>query len=263
MMGTRQHHRSPIALAAARRLTRILTWGMEPRRRKEILLETDNDWGLMHRDFGTVRLLGRAIRGVPAAIFGRIDEHDMTALPAAVVFTIMAMASTEAGLLSRAYPANIRRPTLLCAVGLGLGGLALIRSPRRIVLRRLRWPAIALGIGTLGMALNMPTQADWPYDYPFVDTPLGDALMTVGFIMVAAGCLLIALAPALPRQRLIAGTGGAAALAGIFLFGLGQIIWGFAAIPVDLTVTAAALGVGLASCALVHVLPRLRFLNLE
>lgn len=260
---TRQGHRTPIAVAGARRLNRALTWGIEAERREEILLETDTDWELMHRDFGSLRLITRAIRGVPSAVFVRLDDHDMTALPAAVVFTIMAVASIETGLLSRTYPAHIRRPTLLCAFALACGGIELIRSPRRIVLKRLRWPAIALGLGALGLALNMPTRAEWPYDYPFVDTPVSDALMVVGLIAVAVGCLLIALAPALARRRQVAGVGGATALAGIFMFGLGHITWGFAAIPVDLTVTVTALGVGLASCALVHVLPRLRYLEIE
>jgi hypothetical protein len=263
MATTSPRPRTPLTVAWACRLTRILTWGIEPVRRREILLETDADWDLMHRDCGPVRLTTRALRGVPAAIFSRLDEHEITALPAATIFAIMAVVSTETGLLSGSYPADVRRPTLLAAFGLALGGIALTRSPRRIVLKRLRWPAIALGLGTLGMALNMPTRADWPYDYPFVDTPIGDHLILVGFIAVTVGCFLVALAPALRRRRRVAGIGAAGALAGIFLFGLGQIVWGFAAIPVDLTVTATALVIGLASCSLVHVLPRLRYLEVE
>lgn len=255
-------HRLPVAVTLASALTRLLTWGLEPELRPGVLMESANDWELMYRDYGSLRVIARALRGIPAAVLGRMEDHDMTAIPAALVFAIMSAAATGAGLLAHTYPADIRRPTLLAALGLGLGGMALVRSPRRIVLKRLRLPALALGLGALGVAFNMPTEADWQYDVPYVDEGIADHLMVLGIFIASAGCLLIVLASLSKRGgRRLAGIGGASALAGIVLFGAGQIIWGFIAIPIDLAVTATALGAGLAACSLAHVLPRLRHLE--
>lgn len=186
----------------------------------------------------------------------------MTALPAALVFTIMAAASTGAGLLAHTYPADVRHPILLGALGLGLGGIVLLRNPRRIVLKKLRAPALLLCLGALGIALNMPTEADWQYSVPMVDTPFADFLMVMGFTAFAGGAFLLLLASMVRRGRRLAGLAGAAALFGIVSFGTGQIIWGFVAVRIDLAVTATTFGVGFGAYSLAHVLPRLRHLEI-
>ena len=254
--------RTPIAVAAARRLTRLLTWGMEPQQRERALCETDDDWGAMYNDFGSARVLGRALRGIPAAILARMNDQDLTAVPASLGLTVMATAGAGAALLGRTYPADVRRWVLIGTIGLALSALALIRTPRRVVLHSLRWPTLAIAAGSLGVALNMPGQSDWMYDYPYVDTRISDWLTVAGFVLVAIGCLVVAAASYLPRRRLTAGIGAAGVCAGILVFGLGQVLWGLIAAPIDLAVTATALGIGLGAWALAHVLPRLRHLEI-
>jgi hypothetical protein len=262
MMDTLTRYRQPLTVSLACFTTRLLTWGLEPELRTELVIEGTNDWELMYRDYGPRRVVSRALRGIPSAVLTRMDDNNMTALPAALVLTIMAVAAAGAGLLAHTYPADVRHPILISALGLGLGGITLVHSPRRIVLSKLRLAALVLAIGTVGVAFNMPTEADWQYDIPMVDTPFADFLMVVGFLAIAGGCGLIILASVRRTgRRRLAGLGGSAALAGILSFGIGQIIWGFAAVPVDLAITACALGVGLGSCSLAHVLPRLRHLD--
>jgi len=254
---------TPVAVSVARLLTRLVTWGIEPRRRNEFLSESDTDWDLMHRDLGSRRVLARALRGIPAAVLGRMNDRDSTAVPTALALSVMAVAGTGAGLMAHTYPVDVRLWTLLGSIGLAGGGVVFLRSPRQIRLEWLRWPVAILAIAVIGIARTMPTEADWPYDYPFVDTALGDVLMMTGFITVAAGCVLIVTASAAPwRRRRLALLGGTISCVGIVLFGTGQIIWGLMAAQVDIEVTIAALGVGLGSYALAHVLPRLRHLEI-
>jgi hypothetical protein len=254
--------RIPLAVTVARTLTRLLSWGMEPQRRADYISECDTDWELMSREFGSRRVLGRAVRGIPTAILGRMDDHDLTAIPASLVLVLIALATGGMGLMDRTYPLDVRRWIVVSAISLAIGSLVFVRDPRHIDLRRLRWPALALGIGVLGIAVNMPTATDWPYEYPYMDPVLSDTITVTGFVVIAIGCLMITLASVtVAHGRGLALGGGTVAVTGIVLFGTGQIVWGIIAAPVDLTITVTAIGAGLGSYALAHVLPRLRHLD--
>ncbi len=255
--------RIPLAVTVARTLTRLLSWGMEPQRRAVYISECDNDWDLMSREFGSHRVLGRAVRGIPTAIIGRMDDHDLTAIPASLVLVVIALATGGMALMDRTYPLDVRRWIVVSAISLAIGSAVFLSNPRHIDLHRLRWPALALGIGVIGIAVNMPTASDWPYDYPYMDPTLSDTITVGGFVAIAIGCLLITLASvAIAHGRRLALGGGTVAVTGIALFGTGQIVWGIMAAPVDLTITITAIGAGLGSYALAHVLPRLRHLDI-
>ncbi|MCP3997038.1 MAG: hypothetical protein GY722_18540 [bacterium] len=253
-------HQLPMTVRAAQATSRIITWGIRSDQRRELLLESDEDWELMYADLGPSRVLLRAARGVPSALLGRMDDRERTALPAAIAFMILAAAGLGAGLLERTYPSDIRRFVLISAIGLGLAGIVMARSPRLIPLRRLRIPMLVLFVGFLGLATNMPTEADWRYDSPMVGSASGDALMTAGFAVIAIGCLFVATATfrRSPRRTFLAG--GATIVLGAILFGAGQIVWGVVAVTVDPAVTATSVTIGLGALSIAHVTPRLRYL---
>jgi uncharacterized membrane protein len=193
-----------------------------------------------------------------------MDDHELTAVPTSLFLVLISLATGGMGIMDRAYPWDVRRWIVLSAMSLAVGSVMFMRTPRCIDVRRLRWPAVALAIGVLGIAVNMPTATDWPYDYPYMNPTLSDGLTVSGFVTIALGCLVFAFASTttVGRRRVVL-SGGAIAVAGIVLFGTGQIVWGVQAAPVDLTITITAVGAGLGSYALAHVLPRLRHLEME
>ena len=253
-------HRLPLAVRAAQAVSRVVTWGLRSDKRREWLLESDADWQLMHSELGPVRVLLRAARGVPTAIWVRMEDREHTALPAAIAFTLLAVAGISAGLLERTYPMDIRRFVFVTAIGIGLAGAIMALSPRLIPLRRLRIPMLILFVGFLGMATHMPSESDWMYEGPIVGTPEGDALIAAGFTMIALGCLVVAAAGIGQSPQLLFRTGGVAIVAGALLFGAGQIVWGVAAVTVDPAVTATSVPIGLVAFSIAHVTPRLRHL---
>ena len=256
-------HRLPLAVRAAQALSRVVTWGLRSDRRRELLLESDEDWELMHADLGPGPVLLRAARGIPSAIWTRMEDREPTALPAAIAFVVIAVAGIGAGLLERMYPVDIRRFVFVSGIGCGLVGVVMARSPRLIPLRRLRIPMLVLFAGFLGMATHMPSEADWRYDSPMVGSASGDALIATGFAAIAVGCLIVAAATfrRSPRRTFLAG--GATIVSGAILFGTGQIIWGIVAVTVEPAVTATSVTMGLAAFSIAHVTPRLRHLVAE
>ena len=54
-----------------------------------------------------------------------------------------------------------------------------------------------------------------------------------------------------------------AVAAGTVVFGISQIVWGILAAPVDLAITMPSVLAGLAALSLVHVMPRLRHLQID
>lgn len=248
----------PNTVRVAQALSRTLTWGIPCDQRRDLLAESDHDWEMMYRDQGPYRLLARALRGIPMTIWARMEERDHTALPAAITFALLAVAGIGAGLLDRMYPVDIRRYVFVSALGLGLTGIAMARSPRSIPLSRLRVPALVLFVGFLGMATNMPSASDWRYPTPVVGSAAGDALIVAGFAVVAFGCLVMAAGTA----RLFR-VGGITIIAGAILFGVGQIVWGVEAVTVEPAVTATSLPLGLGALVIAHVTPRLRHLVTE
>lgn len=251
-----------LAVGVAQRLSRVLTWGMTEVARSRILLEMDADWELMRSERPARCVLARALRGIPAAILGRMHDHATTGLPTAFALTVMSMAALYAGLIDHAYPPHLRVFITFLAIGAGGAGVVLLRSPLHLRMNWLRLPTGAAAIGLLGIAMNMPTEREWPYDTPFVDTVLGDVLMVTGFVIAGVACLLILAATFLRAPRSMLAVAAMGGLAGLVSFATGLIVWGFVATRVDLALTASAIVVGLGGLSLAHVLPRLRHLEI-
>lgn len=253
-------YRLPMTIRLAQTLSRVTTWGIRNEQRRELLLESDQDWELMYSDQGPRRVLVRAVQGIPMAIWTRMEDRDRTALPAAIAFAILAVAAAGAALLERTYPSALRWFTLLSATGVGLASLTMTRHPRRIPLRRLRIPMLALSVGFLGMTYNMPDDSDWGYASPVVETTVGDALIAIGFTAIGIGCFLVVVASFVAAPRTLLHIGGIGIVSGAVLFGTGQLIWGIVAVTVDPLVTATSVPIGLGAYSLAHVTPRLRHL---
>jgi len=250
----------PLSIRFAHQLNRFLSWGMAHEFRESFLSEGLADWEEMHRDRGSISVLLRALRGVPTAVWARFDEHDTTALPAAVAITLLGVAGVAAGLLETAYPMDTRRFALLSAFGTFLMGATLIRDPRRLVLRRYRLSALLLGAGFIGMAANLPPAEAWAYDVPLAETAVIDGVLAVGFSLVGIGFALVVLASFVSKRLLT--YAGIAIMVGTALFAGAQIAWGITAVTVDPAITVTSVAVGLASLSLLHVVPRIRKLKI-
>lgn len=255
--------RPPLSVVVAKASTRYLTWGIPEETRTESLLETDVDWEIMYADRGSTHVLTRAIRGVPAAVWARMEDRERTALPAGMVFLILCLAGIGAGLLERTYPIDIRLFVIISAIGGGLVGLTMLRYPRQIPLRKTRIPMLMLSSGFLGAAYSMPAETDWLYDTPYVNTLVGDVLTVVGFSTIGVGCLLVAAASFKRTPRQVILIGGLGIVTGAILFGSGQLHWGVAAVTIDPAVTATSVTIGLGAYSLAHVTPRLRHLVIK
>jgi hypothetical protein len=230
--------------------------------RRVLLSETYADWVDMYSDQGATAVTLRALRGIPTGVWARLDEHDTTAVPVAVAVSLVGGAGIAAGLLERTYPMDLRRFVLLSAIGTFLIGAAMMRDPRRVVLRRLRIPGVMLSAGFLGMAANIPAPHEWRYDDQYLETVLIDRAMAAGFAAVGIGFALVVIASFATRRRPLALAGGAAIVAGTATFACAQIVWGVTAVTVDPAITATSLGVGLAALSFLHVVPRLRKLQI-
>ena len=252
----------PLSVQYAHHLNRIISWGMPAAVRRTFLTETLGDSEEMHADRGPLRVLLRAGRGVPAGFWARFTQPETTALPASVAIALVGLAGLVVGFLESTYPMDMRRFVLLSAVGTFLLGATLISNPRQIVLRRYRLSGLMLAAGFIGMALNMPAQTDWPYDTPFVDTVLADRVIAIGFVAVGIGALLLVLASFVKRRRLVATSAGFTVMIGTALFAGGQIAWGIVAVTTDPAITATSVGAGLAALSFLHVVPRLRKLEI-
>jgi hypothetical protein len=138
-----------------------------------------------------------------------------------VAIAFVGLAGFAAGLLDTTYPMDVRRFVLPSALGTFILGATLISNPRQIILRRYRLPGAILAAGFIGMALNMPTQADWPYDTPFVEAVLADRVIAGGIVAVGIGFVLLVTASFLKKRRLVAATSGLTIMLGTALFAAG------------------------------------------
>ena len=261
-MQTQLHVGLPLSIRFAQLINHVLSWGMAQAERRTFLAEALDDWEEMHRDRGSLGVLARAIRGIPAGIWARLDENDITALPAALAIAALGIGGIAAGLLDGTYPFDLRRYVLLSAVGTLLLGTTLMRDPRRIVLRKYRVASLMLAAGFVGMAANMPTWEEWQYDTPFVDTVVADRLIGAGFVAVGVGFAAVFVASLLSHRRQIVLTAGWGIMIGTILFALGQIAWGVVAVNTDPKITVVSIAVALASLSFAHVMPRLRKLEI-
>jgi energy-converting hydrogenase Eha subunit E len=241
---------------------RLLTWGIAPEQRQLFLQEGLADWEAMSEDESPPRMILRALRGFPAAVAARMEAREPTTIPVGLSVASVSAAGMAAAIIETTYPNTLRLFTFMAAVGLLGMGMLLLRAPLRIETRRQRGPAAVAGGGFMGMGFNIPSSDAWVYETPVIETPLLDQAMASGFVVVGAGLLLLALASWSRRRRRAVLAAGVAIVAGTATYGIAQIIWAILAAPVDLTITLPSMFVGLAALSVLHVMPRLRHLQI-
>jgi hypothetical protein len=251
----------PFTIRLAHVINRTLTWGMARDERRRLLSEGLADWEAMAEELSARQVFLRAFRGIPAAIWIRLSDREVTAMPAGIALTMVGLGGITAGVQSTSYPTAFRQSTILASIGLVLVGVNFVRDPRRVVLSRYRAAGVVAAAGFAGLAVTLPTTAQWPYDGPVLENRLGDAAMQASFVIIAVGFLLLTAASLVPRRSRLVLEAGVTVMVGAVVLGVAQIVWGISMSPIDLPMTAAAIVIGLAALSFAHVLPRLRHLT--
>lgn len=229
--------------------------------RRQFLSESLADWEAMATEQRPRHVLWRAFRGIPAAVWIRLSDREITSMPAGVAMTLVGIGGISTGARSSAYPEPFRQFVIMASLGLMLAGLNFVRDPRQLVLSRYRPAGLVAAIGFTGLAATLPTAAQWPYDGPVLENRVMDSAMQVSFVVIAIGFLLLVAASFLPARPRIVTFAGLTLILGVAALGVTQVAWGVSMSPIDLTMTAASIMIGLAALSFVHVLPRLRHLE--
>jgi hypothetical protein len=122
--------------------------------------------------------------------------------------------------------------------------------------------ASCIVVGFAGLAFNLPTTAQWPYEGPVLEHIVMDRALQASFAMLSTGFFLLIVASLYGNAPRLVSAAGSALVLGTAILGITQVAWGIAMSPVDLLVTAAAITIGLGALSFVHVLPRLRHLDI-
>lgn len=237
---------------------RAFSWGMPANERCEYLAETAADWEEMLAEKGAKRVAVRALAGIPAWLWARLSLRNTTTLPAALGVTLVALGGMAASLQPGAYSGRVRALMAVASIGLLLGSVELFRSPRQIVLRRFAIPALLAAVGTIGVGFEMPAVTAWEYETAALNNPMVDAMTQAGLLALGAGCAISAINGFLVARRRIAIVSGTLVVLGLGFIGVSQIIWGIWDTSVDLGLAVSSIMTGLAALSLVHVMPRLR-----
>ena len=153
-MDLQSDEKLPYTVRMAHSINRMLTWGMPREIRHRFLSEALADWEAMANEAEAHHLLWRALRGVPAAIWARLDDHDVTSLPAGMALSVVGIGGFAASAQSIVYPAPFRRSAMVASLGLLLVGINFVRSPRRLILRRYRPVGVVVAAGFTGLAVT-------------------------------------------------------------------------------------------------------------
>lgn len=246
----------------AQAVNHLLTWGMSSPDREQYLAESLSDWEAMAAEQAPRKVLWRAIRGIPAAVWIRLDDRAVTAMPAGLALSTVGLGGMASASWGSPYPAPFREFVLLACLGLLLVGLNLVRDPRRLVLASFRAAAAFIAVGFTGLAFNLPTAAQWPYEGPVLEHYVMDRALQLSFLMLAAGSLLIIVASYRTGVSRLVPTAAVLLVTGTAIIGVTQVAWGVTLAPVDLAMTAASIAIGLGALSFTHVVPRLRHLQL-
>jgi len=207
------------------------------------------------------KILWRALRGIPAAVWVRLSDRAVTAMPAGVALSIVGLGGVVSGSWGSPYPTPFREFVLLACLGLLLVGLNFMRDPRLLVLARFRAAAAFIAVGFTGLASTLPTAAQWPYEGPVLEHYVMDRALQVAFAMIAVGSLLIIVASYRAWASRIVSPAGVLLVSGTAIIGVTQVAWGVTLAPVDLAISVASIVIGLGALSFTHVVPRLRHLQ--
>ncbi len=175
--------------------------------------------------------------------------------------SVVGLGGIANGLQAFTYPFPFRQFVILTSLGLLLVGINLISNPRRLIVNRFRVAGIVVSSGFVGLTASYPTAADWRYEAAMPPSYPTDYAMQASFIIIAAAFVLIVAASFFPPRRRLVAAAGILLMVGVSTFAVTQLLWGIWAAPADLAMTAAAVLVGLAALSFVHVLPRVRHLD--
>ena len=254
--------RLPLAIRMAHAINRLLTWGMTPSERQQLLSEGLADWEAMAAERRPEQILLRALRGIPAAVWLRFSDREVTAMPAGVALSMVGLGGIASSLWGSPYPAPFRQFLILACLGLLLVGLNFVRDARRLVLPRYRPAAACIIVGFVGLAFTLPTTAQWPYEGPVLEHIVMDRALQASFAMISAGFLLLLIASFRTTAPRLVAVAGSLLVLGTAIIGVTQVAWGITMAPVDMGMTVASIVIGLGALSFVHVLPRLRHLDM-
>ena len=250
-----------MAVRIAQATSRLLTWGMPTAQRRRLLAENLADWEAMSCEHRSRLILWRALRGVPAAVWVRLNDREITAMPAGVALSMVGLGGMASGLVGSPYPAPFRQFLVVTCLGLVLVGLNFIRDPRRVVLVRFRAAGLCIIVGFIGLAVTLPTTAQWPYEGPVLEHIVMDRALQAAFVAISVGFLLLMVASVRRKALRLVSLAGILLMSGTATIGVTQVAWGVTMAPVDLAMTAASIVIGLGALSFTHVLPRLRHLD--
>ena len=259
MVRRRQFHQR-LSVRFAHAITKGFAWGLPDVERQSVLAESLADWEAMRTDRPAGAVVARAVQGIPASVLYRLDARRTTALPAGAALTMLSLAAVAGAYFDSAYHAPLRISLVALALGVLMVGYRFVRSPLALAIERFRLAAAMIGLGSIGMALNLPTADRWIYESPVIDNPAFDK--TIAATLIAFGLALLLFAAVIgsrPSQRAVA-TIGWLAMGAMVAFALTQLVWGIVVSPVDVAMAGPSLIGGLAILSLAHVIPRLRHL---
>jgi len=251
----------PRAARLAFTLSRVQTWGLPVDRRASLLREALADWEAMAGDRTPAEVLWRALRGIPAAIWGRLDEHDTTALPAGVALTALGFGGLLAGGVDTAYPASLRASIVLSGIGALIFGLTLLFDPRRLRARNSIGAGI-MAVGFAGMAWSIPTDDGWARGKLPQESEWLDLGLAVSFFAVGGGLFLVAIALTWRRFPTLISLATTVAMVGLISFSVFELVWALFVAPYDPAITYPTLAASLAAASAAHVIPRIRHLEI-
>lgn len=232
-------HGGAVVLTWASRADRVLTWGLDPLEREDLLREREADRIDHFHDpeAAMFSLVVRSVRSAISDVWYRLFDNDPSALPLSFMFALIGIAA-----LSDAFTSDFPPLLRLLDISTGVGFLAMavggFRRPRELHRSWILPGLVLASVGALGGAIAMPTGG-------------GNAVFgwvnRVGFGAGAVGLAVIALALILaPASRTWVLRGGALIWGAAMLMAVGQIGWALMASPIystrgsSLTVAAAS-----------------------
>jgi len=255
--------REQIGLGLPGLLSRLFTWGLPDEIRRDHIAEADAHWEAMVSDLGNVRVALHAIRSIPAWLWDRLSERDTTTLPAALAVAVTGFSGARLWLYPLKFGPLTRTGGGIAVVGLLMISVAFMIEPRKIVLRRFRFPALVAAIGLVVASVGIAVTDDWSQSTFATASPITTLLSVAGLVFIGFGCVLGTVNGFILEEYAIAFASEVAVVLGLALLGVSQIAWGLWEFEANLGLALAFFGSGLGALAIAHVLPRIRHLEVE
>ncbi len=256
----------PWALRVALCTDRLVTWGMEPVARRELLAEQVADWDSMAYDASqssSGKVLFRLMRGLPSALWWRISGSDITALPVAIAIAFVAALSLIAVTATSEYPPDHRLSLFVLGGGLAVAAHRLILRPRSLVAAQFRIASLLVGIGGVATSLTLPTLNDRSYDIAMHSVPAIHYVIKAAILMVSIGFLGVFVASLLKNRRRAVLRAGVLVVGGSVMLAASELAWGILISATDLFLMAMGLLYSFGAAFFVHMVLRLRHLDIN